>query len=142
MPGAAAKRTTVKTIRLWLDDGESHTKPFLEHLEDLRRTILWCAALFLVGVLLAIPLAPPVLALLKQPLTEAELEQIHGVGPKMARSVAAYLRREANREVLRQLLEAHRLGHSLGVGEHDVTHHHGAENVRLPVGVRDDPLPP
>lgn len=37
-------------------------------------------------------------------MVEAELEEIHGVGPKMAQSVAAYLRREANREVLSQLL--------------------------------------
>jgi DNA ligase (NAD+) len=34
-----------------------------------------------------------------------DLEGIHGVGPKMAESVAAFLRLEANREVLRKLLD-------------------------------------
>lgn len=42
-----------------------YTKPFLEHLEDLRRTILWCAASLAVGVIIAIPLAPLILKVLK-----------------------------------------------------------------------------
>jgi DNA ligase (NAD+) len=42
----------------------------------------------------------------KEPATvEQELTEIHGVGPKMASSVAVFLRREANRGVLAELVE-------------------------------------
>ncbi len=43
-------------------------KPFLEHLEDLRGTIIRCAAALLAGILAAVPLAPYLLAVLKRPL--------------------------------------------------------------------------
>jgi sec-independent protein translocase protein TatC len=48
-------------------------KPFLEHLDDLRKTLIWAGASLLVGVLVAIPLAPSVFALLKIPFERAEL---------------------------------------------------------------------
>ena len=55
------------------DDTEtdSCTKPFVEHLDDLRKTILWCAGYLAGGICLAIPLAPTVLRLLKEPLRAA-----------------------------------------------------------------------
>lgn len=43
-------------------------KPFLEHLEDLRRTLIYCAGALAVGFLVAIPLTPAILGVLKQPL--------------------------------------------------------------------------
>jgi sec-independent protein translocase protein TatC len=43
-------------------------KPFLDHLEDLRRTLIYCAGALVVGMLVAAPLAPKLLALLKAPL--------------------------------------------------------------------------
>jgi sec-independent protein translocase protein TatC len=58
------------------DEGNGATcvKPFIEHLEDLRRTILWCAGFLLAGLTIAVPLAPRVLAVLKQPLKAAGKE--------------------------------------------------------------------
>jgi len=50
---------------------EKHTKSFLEHLEDLRRTLIACAACLAVGLAIAIPLAPHILELLKIPVTLA-----------------------------------------------------------------------
>lgn len=43
-------------------------KPFLEHLEDLRRTIIRCALALVIGMIVAIPLAPGSLGLLTVPL--------------------------------------------------------------------------
>ncbi|OGV57654.1 MAG: twin arginine-targeting protein translocase TatC [Lentisphaerae bacterium RIFOXYA12_FULL_48_11] len=48
------------------DDGQ--TKPFMEHLEDLRRTIIRAAMAFAVGMCIAIPAAPWILYILKLPL--------------------------------------------------------------------------
>lgn len=54
------------------DDIENKSsKPFLEHLEDLRRTILWSVLSLAIGVGVAFPLVPAVLNLLKQPLRAA-----------------------------------------------------------------------
>jgi len=50
------------------------TKPFLEHLADLRCTIVWCAALLTVGMLVAIPFAPAVLDILKVPVARANVD--------------------------------------------------------------------
>ena len=50
---------------------EGERKPFMEHLEDLRRTLIWSAAALVVGMIVAIPLAPKILALLKAPLRKA-----------------------------------------------------------------------
>lgn len=46
-------------------------KPFLDHLEDLRRTLLLSVAALSVGVAVAIPCAPYILMLLKRPLVAA-----------------------------------------------------------------------
>ncbi|MGQ9662324.1 MAG: twin-arginine translocase subunit TatC [Kiritimatiellia bacterium] len=46
-------------------------KPFIEHLEDLRRTLFWCVAFFVFGLAVAIPIAPRVVAVLKNPLARA-----------------------------------------------------------------------
>lgn len=43
-------------------------KPFLEHLEDLRRTIIWCLVSLGAGMLVALPLTPALLGLLQKPL--------------------------------------------------------------------------
>jgi len=48
-----------------------HSKPFVEHLEDLRSVVLWSAGALLAGMLVAIPLAPRVVKLLKLPLAKA-----------------------------------------------------------------------
>jgi sec-independent protein translocase protein TatC len=50
------------------DDESSELKPFLEHLEDFRRMIIRCAAALAAGTLVAIPLVPGILGLLKAPL--------------------------------------------------------------------------
>ncbi len=44
-------------------------KPFLEHLEDLRRTILAAAGLLALGMAAALPLAPLLLKILRAPLS-------------------------------------------------------------------------
>jgi len=51
-------------------DDEGLIKPFLDHLEDLRRTLLWCLAVLILGVLIAIPIAPDILDILKRPVAE------------------------------------------------------------------------
>ncbi len=43
-------------------------KPFLDHLEDLRRTIIYSLGALVVGMLVAAPLAPRLLGLLREPL--------------------------------------------------------------------------
>jgi len=53
---------------------EKHTKPFVEHLGDLRRTILRAFALLGIGMLLAWPAAPAILVALKQPLTRVGID--------------------------------------------------------------------
>ncbi len=51
---------------------DSHgTKPFVEHLDDLRRTLLWSVVSLGVGMAFAFPLAPHVLTLLKVPVARA-----------------------------------------------------------------------
>jgi sec-independent protein translocase protein TatC len=51
-------------------------KPFVEHLDDLRKTVLWIAGLVSGGVLIAIPLAPYILSWLKVPYFQAGLDQV------------------------------------------------------------------
>lgn len=53
------------------DNDSACVKPFLGHLEDLRRAILWCAVSLLAGLSIAVPLAQRVLAILKAPLSAA-----------------------------------------------------------------------
>lgn len=54
-------------------DGDSGgaVKSFFEHLNDLRRTILWSLVFLCTGMLLAVPLAPSVMRWLKLPLEKA-----------------------------------------------------------------------
>ncbi len=49
------------------EDGDE-SKPFIEHLEDLRDTLLRCVGALAVGMIVATPLAPRILDWLKQPL--------------------------------------------------------------------------
>lgn len=51
--------------------------PFLEHLEELRKTILWCLGFFAGGLFITFPLAPAILDVLRRPLnrTVANPEQ-------------------------------------------------------------------
>ncbi len=53
---------------------KDQTKSFLEHLEDLRGTIVKCALSLVGGMVIAIPLAPLVLKLIKRPLYNADLD--------------------------------------------------------------------
>ena len=48
-------------------DGQG-VKPFLSHLEDLRATLIRCVAALAVGMAIAIPLTPQIMALLERPL--------------------------------------------------------------------------
>ncbi|MBU1692447.1 MAG: twin-arginine translocase subunit TatC [Verrucomicrobia bacterium] len=50
------------------EPARSVIKPFLDHLEDLRWTLVRCALALAVGVLVALPLSPALLALLRRPL--------------------------------------------------------------------------
>jgi sec-independent protein translocase protein TatC len=52
-------------------DAETDQKPFVEHLEDLRRTLIAVAVCLVVGLVIAIPLAPSIVTLLKMPLAAA-----------------------------------------------------------------------
>ena len=53
------------------DDSSNSSKPFLDHLEDLRVTIIWCAVSLAAGMAIAVPLAPSILRLLKIPLEKS-----------------------------------------------------------------------
>ena len=54
------------------DDAKgSHTKSFLEHLEDLRSTLLWCVGFMAAGMAVAVPVTPWVIKILKMPLSQA-----------------------------------------------------------------------
>ena len=50
------------------DEQASELKPFLEHLEDLRKTLIRCAAALLLGMIIVAPFLPTILDFLKQPL--------------------------------------------------------------------------
>jgi sec-independent protein translocase protein TatC len=51
-------------------------KPFLEHLQDLRRVLIHAALFFALGLAAAIPLAPRMLAWLQEPYERAGLENV------------------------------------------------------------------
>lgn len=51
-----------------MNQNEDEAKPFLDHLDELRTTLLKSLGVFLLGVLVAWPLAPFILDLLKRPL--------------------------------------------------------------------------
>lgn len=46
-------------------------KPFVEHLDDLRRTLFASVAVFVGGLLIAVPFAPQVIELAKEPMARA-----------------------------------------------------------------------
>ena len=48
--------------------GRDDAKPFLEHLEDLRRALIRCAAALVAGMIVAFPSAPWILRVLQRPL--------------------------------------------------------------------------
>jgi sec-independent protein translocase protein TatC len=52
-------------------DSEDTAKPFVEHLSDLRQTLIRCAVALLLGILIAIPLAPWILEVLRIPVARA-----------------------------------------------------------------------
>lgn len=52
------------------DHPEAATKPFLQHLEDLRRALIWCAVALFTGMVAAGAFAPLFFRLLKRPLTD------------------------------------------------------------------------
>lgn len=56
------------------DEGEC-SKPFVEHLDDLRGTIVWCLVFMVLGIGCAIPLTPTIIGWLKLPL-EAPLREV------------------------------------------------------------------
>jgi sec-independent protein translocase protein TatC len=50
------------------NQSEEMVKPFLDHLEDFRRALIQSVAAIVVGMIIAFPLAPSILHLLKKPL--------------------------------------------------------------------------
>jgi len=52
-------------------DNPEQVKPFVEHLQDLRSTILWSLGFLVAGMTVAIPLAPSILRLTKAPIAAA-----------------------------------------------------------------------
>jgi len=52
----------------WRGDENQEAKPFLEHLEELRGTLIRCALALLAALLVAVPIAPRVLRWLRHPL--------------------------------------------------------------------------
>jgi sec-independent protein translocase protein TatC len=74
------------------DDGL--VKPFLAHLDDLRRMLLVCIAALALGIVVAIPLAPRILDLLRAPLhgiVENPDQYLRSFDPVGALSVAMQL---------------------------------------------------
>ena len=65
-PGLKTKKTDHQN-----NDLDSCTKPFIEHLEDLRGMIIWCAVSLAAGMAIAIPLTPKIIKLLKVPFSRA-----------------------------------------------------------------------
>ena len=63
-----------KTRTRWARDADGATKPFLEHLEDLRKTIIWSAFFLVIGMAVVAPFAPQILWALERPVSEAGLE--------------------------------------------------------------------
>ena len=58
------------------DHSDASTKPFVQHLDDLRRTAVWVAGFIAAGIVIAIPLAPSILEWLMEPHARAGLEEI------------------------------------------------------------------
>lgn len=49
---------------------DAHTKPFMEHLEDLRQMLIRCGVALAIGTSIALPFAPQIFGLLKAPLNQ------------------------------------------------------------------------
>jgi len=58
------------------DHVDSSTKPFVHHLDDLRKTALWVAGFIGGGIVIAIPLAPTILKWLMIPHARAGLTDV------------------------------------------------------------------
>ncbi len=58
------------------DLADRSSKPFVEHLDDLRKTVVWIAVFVFVGVIIAIPLAPLILEWLKVPYYRGGLDKV------------------------------------------------------------------
>ena len=58
------------------DDGQNGflTKPFLAHLADLRKALVWCVCFVVAGALLVVPFVPRIIQLLKVPVARAGLD--------------------------------------------------------------------
>ena len=50
---------------------DTETKPFMEHLEDLRQMVIRCALALAAGTAVALPFAPRIFAILRAPLDQA-----------------------------------------------------------------------
>jgi len=50
------------------DPHEEHAQPFLDHLEELRNTLLWCVGALFLGVLITFAFTPKILSFLMTPL--------------------------------------------------------------------------
>ncbi len=62
--------SALKGKTAWRDrSDEPCAKPFVEHLDDLRHTILWSAAAYVGGVAIVAPFTPAIVALLRHPMT-------------------------------------------------------------------------
>lgn len=61
-------------LRRIREEPEDESKPFLSHLEDLRRTLIRSVAALLIGMTLAIPLVKPVFGLVMHPVRVIEQE--------------------------------------------------------------------
>jgi sec-independent protein translocase protein TatC len=73
---------------------DSSAKPFLVHLEELRKTLIWVVGILLLGVVIAIPLAPWTSAVLQAPVMGTELAErvsLEVFGPDEAFSLALRL---------------------------------------------------
>jgi sec-independent protein translocase protein TatC len=58
------------------DPADLSTKPFVEHLDDLRQVVLRSGLFLLLGLLIAIPLAPTIFALVRGPFDRAGLDVV------------------------------------------------------------------
>lgn len=61
--------TQEEQLNMNRDPGRDHPKPFLQHLEELRWTILWSLAVLVVAMLICLPLAPVIFRWLCAPLS-------------------------------------------------------------------------
>ena len=58
------------------ESASGSAKPFVAHLDDLRKTVVWVACLLFGGIVIAVPLAPFILNWIKAPYYRAGLDSI------------------------------------------------------------------